>query len=254
MIKVFVETGSLMQDEVEIVGADARHLRLVLRKVVGDSILVGIGGATYRSTILSVLDDVVIARLDLLIASKGESPLKTRLYQGLAKGDKFDLVVQKATELGVTEITPFTSQYTVVQLEQKKQERRQLRWQKIAHEAAKQCKRDKIPKVNAIIDFSTMVTQLQAMDSQDMILMPYEQASDECHFCPFSKAPREVGLIIGPEGGFHPGEVERVREIGGQVISLGSRILRTETAALVALTLVQYQWGDLAFQEERVTT
>jgi len=147
--------------------------------------------------------------------------------------------------LGVNEIVPFVSQHTVVKLDADKRVQKQSRWQKIAEEAAKQCKRDRIPQVRVPVDYNDLLTQLQNPHSEHLILMAYERASEHGLKQLAGKQPQRVSIIIGPEGGFAPHEVESVAMIGGEIIKLGNRILRTETAAIAVLSLVQYIWGDL---------
>ena len=172
-----------------------------------------------------------------------EPPIRLRLYQGLAKGDKMDFVIQKAVELGVKEIVPFTSQYTVVKLEASAAEKRLRRWQRIADEAAKQCLRAELPVVRPLISFEQVLADLKEGPKDKLVLLPYEHEEKQGIKSVPTGEWGAVSIIIGPEGGFHPAEVEAARENGAKVVSLGPRILRTETAGLVALSLVGYRWG-----------
>ncbi len=244
MTKVFVSQQAVDGGQVYLSGDDARHLGLVLRKKPGDKVVICIDGQSFVGRIEHVEAECVRVSLHQSMGSNQESPIHIRLYQGLAKGDKFELVIQKATELGVNEIIPYTSKHTVVKLDQKRKKSRLTRWQKIANEAGKQCKRDQIPVITDLLDFSSVIKQLSSGNRDTLVLMPYEQASEEKKL-PLDKSPMEVAILIGPEGGFHADEVEAVKQIGGQIISLGPRILRTETAGLITVAIVQFLWGDL---------
>lgn len=253
MIKVFVTPQQINQGTVVITGGDAHHLRSVLRKKPDDLILIGVSGGaeeqSYEARIISVEPEQVACQLLERIQISSESPLRTYLYQAVAKGDKMDLIIQKSVELGVTEIIPFFSRYTVVRLEEAKSRQRQERWQKIAEAAAKQCRRDAIPKVHMPRSFAAMTAELAERRPGHLLLLPYEQER-KCSLADLRERlqdqyPQEVSIVIGPEGGFCPDEVERIRNINGEIITLGRRILRTETAAVAVLALVQFLWGDL---------
>jgi len=245
MTKVFVKPEQVNGDLVRIIGADLHHLRSVLRKEIGDSLLIGINDRTYNGVIVSSQPEQMLVSLVSSATASTESTLTIQLCQAIAKGDKMDLIIQKAVELGVNEIVPFVSQHTVVKLDADKRVQKQSRWQKIAEEAAKQCKRDRIPQVRVPVDYNDLLTQLQNPHSEHLILMAYERASEHGLKQLAGKQPQRVSIIIGPEGGFAPHEVESVAMIGGEIIKLGNRILRTETAAIAVLSLVQYIWGDL---------
>ncbi|HKM18049.1 MAG: 16S rRNA (uracil(1498)-N(3))-methyltransferase [Firmicutes bacterium] len=252
MVKVFVPSGQVSQGKVTVTGGDAHHLRSVLRKKPGDQVLIGvIGGAgsrAYEGVIVAVDSSKVICELLSPVKVQTEPQLKACLCQAVAKGGKMDLVIQKSVELGVTEIVPFFSQYTVVRLDGEKSRQRQERWQKIAEAAAKQCRRDTIPQVHLPVSFDQLAAALAHRDEDHLLLMPYEQEQNRglAHIQGhLPKQPRQVSIVIGPEGGFCPEEVERIKTINGEIITLGPRILRTETAAVAVLALVQFLWGDL---------
>lgn len=245
MTKVFVPAEQVNSNQVTIVGDDAHHLRNVLRKKVGDSLLIGIETQTYHSTIVYLDQDRVVCQLLEPSGIQTESPLKTSLYQAVAKGDKMDLIIQKAVELGVSEIVPFFSRYTVVKLTKDKQYQRQQRWQKIAEAAAKQCERDQIPKVHLPLEFDQVQSRLSQHVPGHLLLMAYEQENNQSLSQFVNLDPQHVSVVIGPEGGFSLEEVEAVQKLDGKIIKLGNRILRTETAAVAVLALVQYLWGDL---------
>lgn len=246
MTKVFVQEDQVNSGKVTIIGSDAKHLNLVLRKEVGDQLLIGVSQTTYQGVIEQLDQNRVIVQLGEPLDTKTESPLVTRLYQGIPKGDKFELVIQKAVELGVTEIIPVFTGYTVVKLDQQKQLKKVERWQKIADEAGKQCKRDLIPKVRLPMTYSDMITELSSNEPDRISIMAYENEREVGLKQLASMDFKQVDLIIGPEGGFSETEVELFKSIEyGRIITLGTRILRTETAAISMLALVQYLWGDI---------
>lgn len=257
MVKIFVSSRQIEQDQVTVTGSDAHHLRSVLRKKPGDELLIGItdgpanrqsAGAkvrTYKSVIAAVDSHQVVCQLLDPVEIQSDSPLATYLYQAVAKGDKMDLIIQKSVELGVTEIIPFFSRYTVVNLTGEKSRQRQERWQKIAEAAAKQCRRDLIPRVHLPVNFDYLFTMLGNRAPGHLLLMPYEQAQNRGLAQLQDLQPEQVSIVIGPEGGFCPEEVEKIKSIKGEIITLGNRILRTETAAVAVMALVQFLWGDL---------
>lgn len=246
MPRFFVTNEQIDGSLVRILGSDAHHISRVLRLQAGDHVEVAFGtGEIGVVELTQFSDDEVLGQIVQRFRAYQEPPIKLRLYQGLAKGDKMDFVVQKAVELGVSEIVPFTSRYTVVKLDHKAAEKRQQRWQRIAEEAAKQCQRAELPKVSPVVSFSQVIGQIMGRQKWELVLLPYEHeeqvgikniAEEDC---------RSVSIIVGPEGGFHESEVEQARQAGAHIITLGPRILRTETAGLVALSLVGYRWGDL---------
>ncbi len=226
-------------------GADVHHLRSVLRKEIGDKILVGLPDRTYTGLITAIDSEEITIKLLEPLAYQTESPLITVLYQGIAKGDRMDYAIRKAVELGVTKIVPFFSDHTVVKLEgAARQEQKRLRWQKIATAAAKQSKRDVIPEVALPLEFSNLISTLEERDPNHLVIMADEAEKDQGMRALATMQPDTVSILIGPEGGFSDAEVETVKRINGKVVKLGNRIMRTETAGIVVLTLAQYLWGD----------
>ncbi|HHT73137.1 MAG TPA: 16S rRNA (uracil(1498)-N(3))-methyltransferase [Firmicutes bacterium] len=244
--RFFLTDQNVIGEKVRITGEDAHHITRVLRLQAGDHVEVAFGsGEIGIVELTSVKSDGVEGDVVQRFRSYQEPPIRLRLYQGLAKGDKMDFVIQKAVELGVKEIVPFTSQYTVVKLEASAAEKRLRRWQRIADEAAKQCLRAELPVVRPLISFEQVLADLKEGPKDELVLLPYEHEEKQGINSVPTGEWGAVSIIIGPEGGFHPAEVEAARENGAKVVSLGPRILRTETAGLVALSLVGYRWGDL---------
>ena len=173
-----------------------------------------------------------------------EPPISIILYQGLPKSSKMDFIVQKATEIGVKEIYPIITNRTVVKIDNNKKEKNKVdRWNKISEEAAKQSKRDIIPKVNSVLSFKEMINILK---DEENILVPYENQEGIGIKDIIKKiSNKKIHVIIGPEGGFEEEEIEELKDIGSNTVSLGPRILRTETAGIVALSILLYELGDM---------
>ncbi|MCI9612256.1 MAG: 16S rRNA (uracil(1498)-N(3))-methyltransferase [Eubacterium sp.] len=235
MYQFFVEDSQVGKDFITITGADVNHIKNVLRMKPGEDVRISSqGGHDYACRVLEVTDTFVqLTILDDQIEST-ELANPVFLFQALPKGDRMEYVVQKAVELGVHEIIPVAMKYCVVKLDEKKAQAKVRRWQAIAQSAAKQSKRSRVPVVRPVMDFASAA--LYAMEC-DCRLVPYE---NECGMQAAAKAlgsirrGESISVMIGPEGGFAPEEIEALRD-KMQVISLGRRILRTDTAAAVML-------------------
>jgi 16S rRNA (uracil1498-N3)-methyltransferase len=229
----------------EITGADAHHIGRVLRMKSGDRIsVVGPDGQAAIARIDRISADKVNITLESYIERTTEPPVAVWLAQGLPKGDKFDFIVQKAVELGAAGIIPVQTDNAVVRYDGDKGRAKVERWQKIAAEAAKQCGRIIVPEVKQIHTLSQVLDNLEEGTNA---IMPYEAQA-----CGQTLAQALAGtsaasflVIIGPEGGFASREVSLCRDHGVRTVTLGPRILRTETAALAVLSIVLYQCGDL---------
>lgn len=245
LARFFLQTGQLDSGRVRIYGDDAHHITRVLRLRVNDKIeCVNQDGKVYQVR-LAKLGSEVIGVVEGVLHSDPESPLVVTLYQGLAKGDKMDLVIQKAVELGAAEIIPFTSSYTVVKLEDKRAKARHQRWQRIALEAAKQSGRTRVPEVSELHSFPEVVNSVQGRQNEGELAVLAYEAEKTQGIKALQKQPARVSVIVGPEGGFAPEEVESLKFAGAKTVTLGPRILRTETAGLVLLSIIGYRWGDL---------
>lgn len=251
MPKFFVSPEQIEKNIIKICGLDAKHIIKVLRKSPGDDIIVCDGcGFDYDTVILEgsggqeVLLEIRNKRKNLC-----EPEVRVTLYQCVPKGSKMEEVVQKCTELGVDAIVPFTSARTVVKDDAAGFARKQLRWQKTADEAVKQCMRGKIPKVGNTLSFSEMLEQAAG---HRLCLMPYEGCQAPGLKEVLLKAPedcRDIGIIIGSEGGFEEQEAEAARAKGVVTLTLGRRILRTETAGAAVLGCVMYQMDQMKQKE-----
>lgn len=239
----FVEPSKIQGNHIFIDGPDVNHIRNVLRMNPGEEVNVtdGTGEKVYRCAIATIGEDTV--ELNIMWAQeKGmELPSKIYLFQGLPKSDKMELIIQKAVELGVYEIIPMATARAVVKLDQKKAAAKVKRWQAISESAAKQSKRLLIPEVKEPVKFSEA---LKLASDLDVRLIPYELAEGmdgTRRIIQSVKPGQSVAVFIGPEGGFEEAEVELAKEAGFQAITLGRRILRTETAGMTVLSILMYQ-------------
>ena len=245
MYHFFVEPSQIGEKDIVITGPDVNHIKNVLRLKPGDEISVRTGQdeREYRYGIEEYTDPEVICRLRFVKESDVELPVKVYLFQGLPKSDKMDLIVQKAVELGAAEIIPVQMRRSVARLEGAKIAKKTQRWQTIAEAAAKQSRRAVVPMVREPMTMEEAVRF--AEQNTDVRLLPYELQEADGSTREVMDGIREgsaVSIFIGPEGGFDPAEVELAREAGVVPISLGKRILRTETAALVALSFLIYHF------------
>lgn len=235
MFNFFADENCRNGDKYFISGSDFNHMKNVLRMHEGDEILVSDSGFSHLCIIESFEDGTAVVSIAEENFRNTELPVSLILFQGLPKADKLELIIQKAVELGIAEITPVEMNRCVVKLDEKKKSSKQARWQSIAESAAKQSKRNIIPKVNTVISFRQLI---KAVDELDLFLVPYENKDGMAatrQALGQIKPGMTVGILIGPEGGFDDGEISAAIEAGGKSISLGSRILRTETAAVTAV-------------------
>ena len=246
MYHFFVEPEQVTGQDVVIRGNDVNHIRNVLRMRAGEEVLISDGaGLDMHCKITEITPGEIRCRILDTDSARSESPVKFYLFQGLPKSDKLEHIIQKSVELGIYEIIPVETVRSVVRYDAKKQKSKQERWQKIAESAAKQSNRGIIPEVKEILGFDAALEYARSADGNglDLILIPYENYKD-------MKATKEVietirpgmrvGIFIGPEGGFDPSEVEKAMRASAVPISLGNRILRTETAHLMLLSVLTF--------------
>lgn len=244
MYQFFVKASqiNISDRRVVILGSDVNHIKNVLRMRTGEEISVsnGIDGREYRCGVLSLEEDRVVCELRFVKEDKVELPSRIYLFQGLPKADKMELIVQKAVELGVYQIIPVAAKRCVVKLDEKKSASKIVRWQGIAEAAAKQSRRAIIPEVSQPLPFKQAVERAAAMDVR---LIPYELAKDmpRTRSLMESLVPgQDVAVFIGPEGGFDESEITLALGRGIEPITLGKRILRTETAGMTVLSWIMY--------------
>ena len=226
-------------------GQELAHLKTVLRLVPGDRITVFDDSGWEHDAVIRKLsaDQGEIEILRSYEAAR-ESPLRITLAVGLTKGDKMDFVVEKATELGAQTIVPFTSAFAVPKLDARKIAIRTARWEKIALSAAKQCGRTRVPVIRPLCEFQELVSE-ERPGTLKLLLWEKEQHQSLNDAREKSIETTSVLIALGPEGGFTVQEAELAKANGFERVHMGRRILRAETAALAALALVQFLWGDL---------
>jgi 16S rRNA (uracil1498-N3)-methyltransferase len=246
MHKFFVPKQNIVDNIATIDGEDVKHIYKVLRLKPLDKVSVNnCEGKEYLGQITLVDKKEVIINLLEESAINNESPIEVYLFQGMPKAAKMDLIVQKNTELGVKAITPMISHRVVVKTELSEFKKLD-RWNRIALEACKQSKRSLVPKINAPIEFDDLLEELKQMD---LIVVPYENEENygikKLVENIEKKHINKVAIIIGPEGGFEESEIIELKDIGANIVTLGPRILRTETAGFTCLSLIMYELGDL---------
>lgn len=247
MHKFFTPKENFVDSEAKILGDDVKHLYKVLRLNEGDEVVLNnCVGEEFLSVIKSISKQEVILDIKEKLLINNESRVKIYLFQGLPKAQKMDLIVQKGTELGITEFIPTITDRVDIKL--KGDFKKLDRLNRIALEAAKQSKRTIVPKVVEPINFEEALEKLKEMD---LIIVPYENAEDFGVKTLFRKlgdkanSIEKVGIIIGPEGGFETFEIDKLKDNGAYIVTLGNRILRTETAGFVTASLVNYEIGDV---------
>lgn len=234
MYRSFIDQD--VQVNSQIIIDEYKHIVNVLRKTPGDQLELVAKNGVFLCVIKSTDKEVLVEVLEEK-SSSNESPIKISLYQALAKGDKFEHVIQKAVELGVTDIYPVETRRCVVKLEGSKKDKKIQRYRAIAEAAAKQSKRDFIPQVHDLINIKDI--------GGENLLIAYEKEGQGLKDALRSHGAKDISILIGPEGGLEEGEVQDLEAKGGQVINFGSRILRTETAGLFLISVIQFELGDM---------
>lgn len=237
MYQFFVNSSQVTAQEVTIVGNDVNHMKNVLRMKPGEEIQVNDGEHTWLCEVKELRADAVTASIKEQVENS-ELPGRIYLLQGLPKADKLESIIQKSVELGAYEIVPVAMKRCVVKLDERKQDAKRKRWQAIAESAAKQAKRSMIPDVSPVMSYKEALAYAGSMD---VLLLPYEHADGmkRTRDILYSIKPgASIGILIGPEGGFDEEEVELAKQQGAEVITLGKRILRTETAGPAVLAML----------------
>lgn len=238
MPKFFV-TKEQVKEHIEIVGEDAKHIKTVLRKKEGEELIVCDGeGVDYVCSISCFEENKIIADIIDKQLCQAEPPVKIILFQGLPKADKMELIIQKCVELGIDTIVPVETERSIVKLN-KKEYKKIERWQKIAEAAAKQSGRGKIPQIGNVLTFEQA---LQYSKKLDKSIIPYEKEQKR-NLKEFIKKfqGKSIGVFIGAEGGFSEQEIKKAIEHNVQPITLGKRILRTETAGMITVAILIYE-------------
>ena len=235
---------NLEQNTCIIEGEDVKHISRVLRSRENDKLEVcDMDNNEYICEIKEINKDNILLDIIEKVNIKRESNLKVKLYQGMPKGTKMELILQKLTEIGVDEIVLVQAKRSVTKIDNKKEDKKIERWERIIYEAAKQSKRGKIPKLTGVLTFKEALADMQ---NNDLNICPYEnERTISIKEAIKDSSANTIGIFVGPEGGFEEEEVEKIQEIDGKVVSLGPRILRTETASVVASSIVLYELSDL---------
>jgi 16S rRNA (uracil1498-N3)-methyltransferase len=244
MYHFFVAPEQIGKNEITITGSDVNHIRNVLRMTPGEQIGVSTGndGKEYRCELAKIGEAEIIAKIMWVQETGVELPSKVCLFQGLPKGDKMELIIQKMVELGASDIVPMATKRAVVKLDRKKEEARVKRWNAISESAAKQSGRLVIPQVHPVMTFAQAADY--AAEHFDLCLIPYERAEGMAYTRELLDGILEgqsVAILIGPEGGFDESEIALAQEKGIHPVTLGKRILRTETAGMALMSVLMFQ-------------
>ena len=238
MFNFFADKNQKKGNKYYISGSDYNHIINVLRMKIGDEFLISCEGQSDLCVIEKIESDCITASIIEENYNDTSLPIDIYLFQGLPKADKLELIIQKTVELGISRIIPVEMNRCVVKLDDKKKNSKVSRWQSIAESAAKQSKRNVIPEVCGVISYKEALKKASELD---LMLVPYESKNgmkDTSEALRMIKSGMKVGILIGPEGGFDDKEIALAEETGCKIISLGKRILRTETAAITATAML----------------
>ena len=249
MPKFFVNNNQIKDNKIEIIGEDIKHIKKVLRKKVEDEITIcdKESSQDYLCKIAKIDDEKIECEILEKIEGIVEPRIKVTIFQGLPKADKMELIIQKSVELGVNEITPVEMNRSIVKFDNKDKEKELQRWRKISEVASKQCGRNIIPDINEIINVKNICN---LCPNYDIVLVAYEnektnRLKDEIKKLKNNtKKDLKIGVVIGPEGGIEEKEIEILKQSNAKIITLGKRILRTETVALNILSILMYELED----------
>lgn len=244
MQKFFVEENQIENDKIVIIGEDVKHISSVLRMQKGEQILIGSKETleTYLTEIEQIEKEKVVAKIIEKLDTQTESNVEIDLYQGLPKADKMELIIQKTTEIGISKVIPVDMVRCIVKLDEKDAKKKIERWQKVAEGAAKQSKRSKIPEIKnkiKIKDLENIISQY------DAFIVAYEEENEITLKQELKKLKEQekykIGILVGPEGGITKEEIEKLTSYNAKVVTLGKRILRTETAPIVLTSNIIYE-------------
>lgn len=237
----FVTPSQVRDGQIFVEGSDVNHMKQVLRMRIGEEVMVSDGNnQSYLCAVKAYEDGIAVLAVKEVKEADTELSSKIYLFQGLPKQDKMELIIQKSVELGVHEVIPTVTRRAVVKLDEKKAKRKAERWQEIAKSAAKQAGRAYIPQVKDVLSYREALAYAKDLD---VLLIPYELSDGMRETKEIIQAitpGQSVGIFIGPEGGFEREEVEQAVEAGAKAITLGRRILRTETAGLTTLSVLMF--------------
>ena len=244
MQRFFVSREMIDEENMRIrlTGEDVNRIKNVLRMKTGEELWVSDGERyEYHSQILDISPDEILLEILYRQEPDYELPSKIWLFQGLPKGDKTELIIQKAVELGAYQVVPVRMKRCVMKLDEKRGAKKAERWQQIAESAAKQSRRMLVPQVSSPVSFAEAMQMAVALDR---IIVPYELAkgmTETRNILDSIKPGESIGIFIGPEGGFDPQEIEELKSCGAETVTLGHRILRTETAGMTLLSVLMFK-------------
>lgn len=242
MYRFFVDNCNDFKDNIIITGNDVNHIKNVLRLKCGEHVLVSNGNGTdYECSIEKIDSETVMVRIEDVTKNAAELPVSITLFQGMPKSDKLELIIQKGVELGVKEIVPVITKRSVVKIDDKKAAKKLERYNSIAESAGKQSGRGIIPEVKEFMSFKQAMEYAKTLDIN---IIPYEEAKGmeySREVVKDIKNHKSLGIFIGPEGGFTGEEVELAMSMGAKCITLGNRVLRTETAGLAILSIIMFE-------------
>ena len=247
MPKFFVKQEQIKENEIIIVGQDVNHIKKVLRAKIGDELQVcnSQNGENFLCEIQDLENENIICKIKEKIKKQVESNVEVTIFQGLPKADKMEFIIQKAVELGVYDITPVEMKRCVVKLNEKDKIKKVERWKKISEVAAKQSGRDIIPQINNVTNIKNIY---ELIPKYDIVIVAYENEKNRTlkeqlkQIKEIVKTDKiKIGIVIGPEGGLEKNDVEQLENNGAKIVTLGKRILRTETVALNVLSIIMYE-------------
>lgn len=246
MPNFFVKDNQIDENTINIIGTDVNHIVNVLRLTINDEINVcnENNGKKYKSKIVEINKEMVKCNIYEEIQSSSEPGIHINIFQGLPKAEKMELIIQKCTELGVKEITPVEMERCIVKLDGKSASKKQGRWKKIAEVAAKQSGRNIIPKINNVTNIKNICNILK---DYDIVLVPYENEKNITLKEILKSLPKDnlkIAIVIGPEGGFEQKEIKILEQNNCKIVTLGNRILRTETVAMAIASVILYELAD----------
>lgn len=237
--RIFTQQALSSNTQLELPEEQSHYLSKVLRMQAGRELVLFNGeGGEYGATVVAVSKKSVLVEVGVFTAENRESPLKLELAIGVSRGDRMDWVLQKATELGVTKITPLITERTEVKLGGERADKKVGHWQQILVSACEQCQRNLLPVLSEPMAFSDWVAQC---DAELKFVLHHRDSKG----LPADVTPKSLALLVGPEGGLTEDEIGQAVGLGFEPLTLGPRVLRTETAPVAAISLVQYLWGDL---------
>ena len=244
MSKFFVKTEQINNNDIVIIGDDVNHIINVLRMKKTDKVQIcnQDTGDNYNAEIVNYSRNEVECKIISKINETTESNVHITLFQGIPKFEKMELIIQKSVELGANSIIPVNMKRCVVKLEGKDEIKKNERWQKIAESAAKQCGRGFIPEVKHLINVKEICNWI---NEYDVIIVAYENEKENTLKAELKKLKAtdlKIGIVIGPEGGFEESDIKLLKESGAKIVTLGDRILRTETVALNVLSIIMYEF------------